>query len=451
VVTFWVLLVVPILAAIFLFLILMAPRFVATAWDSIGLKWSGLEASWGQGDVFAVLVAALPILTISLPVFGSAYFLGRVIRRSSRGAWRRTAGHPTLRAGAVLAGVLMATGLAWAWWPGEQYRPIQPNEHIAITTPALPALSVTTAPPSAPPPAAPVSGAPAPAAAGGHWAVVVLPNPLTGGGGVVPPAPTQPGTRPDWPFWFDPPAAPQEGDNQALAVNTTDGSSVFDSAIALVWVTDGSDVDQTNQAWALASCNNCSTTAVSFQVIIVIGYAQNVTPANTAVSVNYVCAECLTQALALQNIISLPSMPDDATLATLSSAWTQLEQLSQNFHLLPLDEVYADLVAAQTQILTILGGTSTTTVGGTTTAFTTTMGTTTTPAAAADTTTTTGGDTSTSESTSTSSGEDTTTSSGEDTSGTTTDESPTTTESSGTTTDEGTATGEAAGATTTSP
>jgi putative peptide zinc metalloprotease protein len=456
VVTFWVLLVVPILAGIFLFLILMAPRFVATAWDSIGLKWNGLEVSWGQGDVYAVMAAALSILTISLPVLGSAYFLGRVIRRTSRGAWRRTAGHPTLRVATVLAGLLMATGLAWAWWPGEQYRPIQPNEHIGITTPLLPAANFSVAPaPSAPPPAAPVPGAPA-SLAGGHWAVVVLPNPATGDGGVVPPAPTQPGTRPDWPFWFDPPAPPQEGDNQALAVNTTDGSSVFDSAIALVWVTDGSDVDQTNQAWALADCNNCSTTAVSFQVIIVIGYTQNVTPANTAVSVNYLCTECLTQALALQNIISLPSMPDDATLATLSSVWTQLEQLSQTFHLLPLNEVYSDLVAAQTQILTILGGTSTTTVGGSTSAITTTLGTTTAPGA--DTMATTGGDTTTSESTSTSSDAGTTSSSSEDTTATTTDESPTTTdsggtttESSATTTEEGTATGDAAGATTTSP
>jgi putative peptide zinc metalloprotease protein len=468
VVTLWVFIVVPILAALFLFLILMAPRFVATAWDSIGLKWNGLEASWDQGDVYAVMAAALSILTISLPVFGSAYFLSRLIRRTSRGAWRRTTGHPTLRAGLVFASMLMATGLAWAWWPGDQYRPIQPNEHLALDSPVWPAVNFSfTAPPSAPPPAAPAPAAVSPAA-GGQWMVVVLPNPAAGGGGVAPPVPTQPGTRPDWPFWFDPPAPPAEGDNQAMAVNTTDGSSVFDSALALVWVTDGSDVDQTNQAWALASCNNCDATAVSFQVIVVIGYTQVITPTNTAVAVNYLCAACLTQAIALQGIVTLPSMPDETTLANLSSVWSQLEQLNESFHLLPLNEVYSDLVAAQTQIFSILGGTVTTTVNGTTTAITTTTDGTTTIAPAGETTTTTGGDTTTSDSTSTSSGDGTTSSSGDETTGTTTDdgtagtttdngattttdESTTSTDAGATTTDDGSATGEPAGTTTTSP
>jgi putative peptide zinc metalloprotease protein len=455
VVTMWVFIVVPVLAALFLFLILMAPRFVATAWDSIGLKWSGLEAGWGDGDVYAVLAAALSILTISLPVLGSVYFLTRVIRRTSRGAWRRTAGHPTMRGALVLAGVLMATGVAWAWWPGEQYRPIQPNEHLGLESTVRPVSNFSfTAPPSASPPAAPAS-APAPSSGDGQWMLVVLPNPAAGGGGVVPPAPTQPGTRPDWPFWFDPPAAPAEGDNQALAVNTTDGSSVFDSALALVWVTDGSDVEQSNQAWALASCNNCSTTAVSFQVVIVIGYSQIVTPTNTAVAINYVCAECLTQAIAVQHIVSLPSMPDQTTLADLSAAWSELEQLSTTFQLLPLEEVYADILAAQSQIATILGGTSTSSGEGTTTAVTTGTDstTTTTPVPAGDTSTETGGETTTSDTTSTSSSdtttEDSTTTSGEDTTGTTTES--TTTTDGGTTTGEGTATGEAAGSTTTSP
>jgi putative peptide zinc metalloprotease protein len=43
-------------------------------------------------------------------------------------------------------------------------------------------------------------------------------------------------TEGDWVFPFDPPAPPGEGDNQALAVNTTDGSTVYDMAIAVVWV-----------------------------------------------------------------------------------------------------------------------------------------------------------------------------------------------------------------------
>ncbi len=44
---------------------------------------------------------------------------------------------------------------------------------------------------------------------------------------------------PSWVFPFDQPAAPEEDGNQSLAVNTTDGSVVYDVAFALVWADDG--------------------------------------------------------------------------------------------------------------------------------------------------------------------------------------------------------------------
>ena len=180
-----------------------------------------------------------------------------------------------------------------------------------------------------------------------------------------------------------------------------------------------------------------------------IGYAQVITPTNTAVAVNYVCTECLTQAIALQDIVTLPSMPDEVTLASLSSVWSQLEMLNESFHLLPLNEVYADLVSAQTQILSILGGTVTTTVGGTTNAGTTTTETTTSAPA--------GGTTPSEEPATTSPDEGPTSTSDQaaettaDPGTTSTDEGTTTTDEGATTTDGGGATGEAAGTTTTSP
>ena len=44
---------------------------------------------------------------------------------------------------------------------------------------------------------------------------------------------------PSWVFPFDKPAAPEDDGNQSLAVNTTDGSVVYDVAFALVWAEDG--------------------------------------------------------------------------------------------------------------------------------------------------------------------------------------------------------------------
>jgi putative peptide zinc metalloprotease protein len=46
-----------------------------------------------------------------------------------------------------------------------------------------------------------------------------------------------------WVFPFDPPVPPGEGDNLALAVNTVDGTVVYDVAIAGVWVTDDEPVE----------------------------------------------------------------------------------------------------------------------------------------------------------------------------------------------------------------
>jgi putative peptide zinc metalloprotease protein len=434
---------VPLLAGLLLMAVLVLPRVVATAWDSLGMQWSALSMNWDASDASAVVVGLLSMVTISLPVLGIVYLLARVVRRTSRRTWVATAGRPVLRSGAVLAGALVLTGVTWAWWPGDQYRPIEANDRITVPQ--------GIAPPSAPASfTGDVSSQPAAAPAGfaqGHWMLVALPQDavqaIAGDAGNTANPPSS-----SWPFPFDPPAAPGEGDNQALAVNTVNGSSVFDSALALVWVTDGEDVDQSSEAYALANCTNCQTTAVSFQVVIVIGYAQVVTPENAAVAVNYLCAHCLTQALAMQTVAMLDAMPDEQTLATLSALWAQLEQSSQSFELLPLQQVYDQLVAAQTEILDLLG--VSTGVAGTTDSEVegaVTTGTTTTSEAPAETgttsTTTEGTSTTESEPTSTegTTGETTTTESGTTTEGESTTTGETT--SGETTSTEGTTTGEA--------
>ena len=344
VVTLWVLLVVPLLAALLVFMVLVYPRIIATAWDSLGLQGNAFQANWDQGNVYALIQGVLAMFTIALPVFGIAYLLVRLARSSSRKVWRGTAGRPVLRSGAVLAGVVVLSAVAWAWWPNDQYRPIEPNEGVGVygTIPSFEAVQGVLTSFEAP---APESAAPAPpsAPAEGHWELVALPQL----------SPSQPGED-GWIFPWDHPREPHEGDNQALAINTEDGATVVDVALALEWVTDGGPVDQWNDAWALASCTGCTTTAVAFQTLIVVGYAQIITPVNAAVAANYACRGCRTQALALQLVATLADMPDEVALGNLAQVWSQLEEMSENFVLMPLEEIYSTLVAAETAILEIL-------------------------------------------------------------------------------------------------
>jgi putative peptide zinc metalloprotease protein len=129
---------------------------------------------------------------------------------------------------------------------------------------------------------------------------------------------------PTWVFPFNRPAAPGPGDNQALAVNTTDGSVVYDVAFALVWA-DRDAVLNKNEAYAFASCTACRATAISFQVVLILGNAHVVVPQNISAAVNYDCLACVTQALAVQLVLSLPGAPSAAETADISALWREIQ------------------------------------------------------------------------------------------------------------------------------
>lgn len=93
------------------------------------------------------------------------------------------------------------------------------------------------------------------------------------------------------------PAAAQ--DTAAVAVNTKDGSTLFRFAFSVRQIM-GDVVDQTNAAVAYASCNECTTVAISIQVLLVSGSPDQVTPTNLAVALNEDCTECQTLAAAYQ-------------------------------------------------------------------------------------------------------------------------------------------------------
>jgi len=149
-----------------------------------------------------------------------------------------------------------------------------------------------------------------------------------GGAATTPPsgAPSTP-TVPATQLPFKLPDAPKAGDSQALATNTTDGGIVYDVAYSLVTVTSGDPVENENSAYALASCNACTTLAVSFQLVLVVGQTDKITPINVAEALNRDCPECITTAIAKQIVVSLRSAPSEDLLRRLTAELRKLDAI----------------------------------------------------------------------------------------------------------------------------
>ncbi len=101
------------------------------------------------------------------------------------------------------------------------------------------------------------------------------------------------------------PAAAKGNDsptNDAVAVNTKDGSSVFKLAFSVRSI-ESSVVAPENAAVAYASCTNCQTIAIAVQVVFVIGSPDVFTPENVAIAINENCSFCDTLATAYQFVV----------------------------------------------------------------------------------------------------------------------------------------------------
>ena len=112
-----------------------------------------------------------------------------------------------------------------------------------------------------------------------------------------------------------------------MAENTTDGGVKYDVAYALVTVTGGANVTNTNSAYALAHCKACTTVAVSFQLVLIVGRSKVIAPINAAGSLNYNCPACMTTALADQLVVTLTAAPSQQLLDTLTAELKQLDAL----------------------------------------------------------------------------------------------------------------------------
>lgn len=144
-------------------------------------------------------------------------------------------------------------------------------------------------------------------------------------------------------------------DNVAVAVNTQDGASVFRLAFSIRRVADGV-VDQTNTAVALASCSDCQTVALAFQVVLVRGDADVVAPENLALAYNQQCVECVTYASATQIVLGF-----DGNVRFTSDGYRRLNALHKTLRELEdraaelsLVELNAEVQAAKAELLDIL-------------------------------------------------------------------------------------------------
>ena len=192
-----------------------------------------------------------------------------------------------------------------------------------------------------------------------HPALAVVLTPTGAGSGAGTPATgtdatgAAGGTAPTWVFPFDRPLPPGASDNQALAVNTADGTVRYAVSFALVWAT-GDTALQRNEAYALASCTGCSTVAVAFQVVLVLGSVHVVAPQNLSAAVTYGCVGCLAYAAAQQLVLSVPDRLGEQDSRDLAAVWASLAAFGRDLQDVPLAEIQDRLRQYEQQITDIV-------------------------------------------------------------------------------------------------
>ena len=143
------------------------------------------------------------------------------------------------------------------------------------------------------------------------------------------------------------------GDNVAVAINTKDGTSRFTISFRIVR-TSSDVVDQTNIAFAFASCEGCETVAIAMQAVLVSGSPSTVIPENYAIALNFECTSCDTLASAYQFVLGVDGNPHftpegNTALAEIRRALRALTRSD-----LSIEEIQAELDVLAEDLRTVL-------------------------------------------------------------------------------------------------
>ena len=403
IVTAWVLIVMPLLACVMLGAVLLLPKLVASTWESGSVVLAALTDQVAEFRVVDAAVSLLRLAGLALPTLGILYLTRRIVAGTAGRAISWSRGRPARRALVVGLALVGAAIVAWAWWPKGQYEPIRANDRgslrdlgALVSTSASEPVSANASATASDPKADPVEVRP-----GTYVAVSLVPqggptedDPVIfvitdPGGGAAPimiasssatPADagspddastgdgstdagstdTEPAAPDDAPtttaaaFPFAMPDAPGADDSQALALNRTDGGVLYDVAYSLVTVRDGDDVDQRNGAHAYGNCNDCTTVAVSFQVVLVVGSSRLVTPVNIAEAINGNCTSCITTAIATQLVVTLGSEPSPELIEQLNAELERLDAIDDLGADATPNQIAQQVTAVQTSINQLL-------------------------------------------------------------------------------------------------
>jgi putative peptide zinc metalloprotease protein len=150
------------------------------------------------------------------------------------------------------------------------------------------------------------------------------------------------------------PAPPRPGDTQALATNQTNGGTVYKVAYAVVTVAGNAPATNNNGAYAFASCAACTTVAVSFQVVLVVGETHALAPINAAEALNRNCPVCVTTAVADQMVATLSKVPPRSLQRRLEAALRRLNLISHLGWNVNPARVAAEVLAVQQQVADLL-------------------------------------------------------------------------------------------------
>ena len=352
-VTVWVLVVVPVLLSMALTAILLFPKLAASAWESGSHIAAGMPGQAGDAQVLSLLASVVRLFALVLPVLGTVLLAQGLVRSTAVRARRWSAGRPPRQATVLAATAGLVALLAWAWWPAGQYQPVRASDHGTLASAVRGVAAPATV---ARPQAVPLGLAP-----GRHLAVALIPEggatkqhpaifvikgrdgekpavlvtdraPSAASAPTLTSSTTAPGsttTAPATAFPFKLPHKPGPHDSQALAVNTTDGGIKYDVAYSLVTVQGGDTVDETNSAYALASCNACTTVAVSVQLVLVVGQSDTIKPINVAEALNLNCPYCVTTAIAAQIVVTLQAAPSDDLVRRLTDELAKLDAIDE--------------------------------------------------------------------------------------------------------------------------